>query len=199
MNLKISYPPSAGASEGKAMTGDAPMSRRDRLRRVLILCRNFAANLAYYRVGRRPEYLPLQKTSESFWLVVSGNAIDISVLEWCKLFADPKAKHHWNKIVSDPAKFKAELLRHLGIDEAAFDKEVELMRRYRDKFLAHLDSDETMNIPGLDIAKLSVWFYFDYVVRNEAQPEELGVGPEALMPGMHNAKKKPWRCTGGKR
>jgi hypothetical protein len=31
----------------------------------------------------------------------------------------------------------------------AFQKEIEIIRRYRDKFLAHLDSDEVMNIPGL--------------------------------------------------
>jgi hypothetical protein len=162
------------------MAASSPMPRQIRLWRVLILCRNFAANLAYYRVGRRQEYLPLQKLSENFWRVVSGNAIDICVLEWCKLFADPNGKHHWSSIVTDPAKFKAELLRLLGIDEAGLDNEIEVMRKYRDKFLAHLDSDETMNIPGLDIAKQSVWFYFDYVVGNEAQPGELGVSPEAL-------------------
>lgn len=162
------------------MAGNDPMPRWKRLRRVLILCRNFAANLAYYRVGRRPEYLHLQKRPESFWRVISGNAIDMCVLEWCKLFADPKDKHHWSRIVTDPAKFNAELLCYLGIDEAAFDKEIEVMRRYRDKFLAHLDSDEVMNIPSLEIAKQSVWFYFDYLVRNEAQPGELGVSQETL-------------------
>jgi hypothetical protein len=162
------------------MADSGPMPRQTRLRRVLILCRNFASNLAYYRVGRRPEYLHLQKLSQNFWRVVSGNAIDMCVLEWCKLFADSKDKHHWSRIVADPAKFNAELLRHLGIDAAAFAKEIEVMRRYRDKFLAHLDSDEVMNIPSLEIAKQALWFYFDYVVQNEAQPGELGVNTEDL-------------------
>lgn len=78
--MKTSCPPSAGVSGDKAMAAGAPMPRQTRLRRVLILCRNFAANLAYYRVGRWPEYLPLQKLNENFWWVVSGNAIDICVL-----------------------------------------------------------------------------------------------------------------------
>lgn len=156
------------------------MPRQTRFRRELILCRNFTANLAYYRVGRRPEYLHLEGRPENFWRVINGNAIDMCVLEWCKLFAHSTDKHHWSRIVADPAKFKAELLRHMGIDEAAFDEEIEAMRRYRDKFLAHLDSDEVMNIPSLEIAKQAVWFYFDYLVQNAARPGELGANTEDL-------------------
>jgi hypothetical protein len=150
------------------------MSRRDRLRRVVILCRNFAVNLAYYRVGRRPEHLALQQRQRgNFWRATNGNFIDSCVLEWCKLFADPKGKHHWGKIVSDPANFETQLLNHLAIDGAAFQKEIEVMRQYRDKFLAHLDSDEVMNIPALDIAKKAVWFYHAFIVQREAQPGDL--------------------------
>jgi hypothetical protein len=120
------------------MTGIIAMSRRDRLRRVLILCRNFAMNLAYYRVGRQMEHVGLQDFTRNrranFWRAVSGNCIDICVLEWCKLFAEAKGKHYWRNIVSDPAGFKAQLLNHLGIEEAAFEKEISIMRQYRDKF-----------------------------------------------------------------
>jgi hypothetical protein len=97
------------------------MSRRDRLRRVLILCRNFAVNLAYYRAGRTPEHIGLQdftrNAQPNFWRAMSGNCIDICVLEWCKLFVEPSGKHYWGNIVSDPADFKARLLKELGIDE----------------------------------------------------------------------------------
>jgi hypothetical protein len=162
----------------------ATMSRRDRLRRVVILCRNFAVNLGYYRVGRRPEHLPLQHAQRgNFWRATNGNFIDMSVLEWCKLFADPKGKHHWSKIVSDPVGFKRELLNHLGIDEAALQKEIEAMRKYRDKFLAHLDSDPVMNIPALNVAKKAVWFYHAYVVQHEAQPGDLEGLPVELDAG----------------
>lgn len=164
------------------MRNTAPMSRRERLRRVVILCRNFAVNLAYYRVGRRPEHSGLFDAQRwgNFWRAANGNFIDICVLEWCKLFADSNGKHHWSRIVSDPANFKAQLLTHLGIDEATFEKEIEVMRRYRDKFLAHLDSDEVMNIPALEIAKESVWFYHAYVVQQEAQPGDLDGLPVEL-------------------
>lgn len=53
------------------------------------------------------------------------------------------------------------------------------MLRYRDKFIAHLDSDEVMNIPGLDIAKKAVWFYYAYVVAEETvEGDFFGFDPE---------------------
>ena len=84
---------------------------------------------------------------------MSGNCIDMCVLESCKLFANPKEKHHWGRIVADPEGFRVQLTNDLGIDEVAFQKQIEVMRQYRNKFLAHLDSDEVANIPALDIAK----------------------------------------------
>jgi hypothetical protein len=71
------------------------------------------------RVGQKPEHSGLLNFQGwgNFWRAVSGNFIDICVLEWCKLFADPNGKHHWSKIVSDPTSFKTQLLDHLGIDE----------------------------------------------------------------------------------
>ena len=173
------------------MTGSA-VSRRDRIRRVVILCRNFAVNLAYYRVGQRAEHLHLQdyQTRGNFWIVASGNSIDICVLEWCKLFADPKEKHHWRRIVADPEGFRVELMNHLGIDQAALQREIKVMRQYRDKFLAHLDSDEVANIPALDIAKKAVWFYHAYVVQHEAQPGDLDGLPVKLDAGYRHCEKE---------
>jgi hypothetical protein len=153
------------------------MSRSDRLRRVVILCRAFTWNLAYYRVGRRKEYSHLfdkpTTAGGNFWRATNSNNIDICVLEWCKLFADENGKHYWGKIVTAPALFKAGLLHHLGLDETGLQKEIGIMRQYRDKFLAHLDSDNIMNIPALDVAKKTVWFYHDHVVNREAQNGDL--------------------------
>jgi hypothetical protein len=159
------------------MSSTAPMSQKDRLRRVVILCCAFARNLAYYRVGQDKEHKhlfdPSKSASANFWRVANSNSIDICVLEWCKLFADEKGKHYWGKVVSDPACFKMDLLRHLGLDEAAFQKEIGVMRHYRDKFLAHLDSDRTMNIPKLDVPKTAVWFYHARIVSVEAKAGDL--------------------------
>jgi hypothetical protein len=171
---------------GGTQVGTAPpMTRRDRLRRVVILCRNFAWNLAYYRAGQKPENVVLcdaHSRAANFWRIVGGNFIDLCVLEWCKLLAEPKGKHHWSGIVSDAVGFKNALLQDMGIDDAMFEREIAVMRQYRDKFLAHLDSDYTMNIPTLDKAKQAVWFYHAYVVQHEAKPGDLSGLPLALDP-----------------
>jgi hypothetical protein len=163
------------------------MSRRDRLRRVVILCRNFARNLAYYRIGQQAEYKPLLDPGHprvNFWRVTNGNCLDICVLEWCKLFADQKnGKHHWSKVVSEPPDFKTSLLSQLGIEEVGLSQEIAAMKEYRDKFVAHLDLELVMNFPALDIAKTSVWFYHAHIVAQEAQPGDLHGLPLDLEPG----------------
>jgi hypothetical protein len=152
------------------------LSRRDRLRRVVILCEQFIRNLAYYRVGiQHPNGWkdPPLVASASFWRIVNGNFIDACVLEWCKLLGDAKGQHCWQHVVSDTARFKAELLKDLNVSDAQFEDFRLEMREYRDKFVAHLDSDLVMKIPKLDFAKKTVEFYHAYLATNEAQPGDL--------------------------
>jgi hypothetical protein len=82
-----------------------PLPHRDRVRRVVLLCCAFARNVAYYRAGWADRAQPLLSELHphaSFWRQVNGNFLDMAVLDWCKLFGDPKetprkrlAKHHW--------------------------------------------------------------------------------------------------------
>ena len=171
------------------------LPRRDRLRRVVILCCQFFRNLAYYRVGSKHptgwKEPPLGPTA-SFWRIVNGNFIDACVLEWCKLIGDAKGQHCWGRIVSDKAKFKVELLKHLNVSESQFEKFCLEMREYRDKFIAHLDSELVMNIPTLDLARKSVEFYHAYVVANEAQSGDLRGLPDTTnkLQGGYKAAKE---------
>ena len=41
------------------------------------------------------------------------------------------------------------------------------MRKYRDKFIAHLDDDLQMTIPFMDKAFYSTEFYYKYIAANE--------------------------------
>jgi len=95
---------------GADLTSKVPqMPKKLRLRRVVILCREFARNLAYVRAGQREEYSHLVAESNptaSFWRVIRNNALDMCVLEWCKLFGDKQARHYWGKVVSNPAEFE---------------------------------------------------------------------------------------------
>ena len=65
------------------------LSRRQRLRRVGILCCHILRNLAYYLAwfGKgKPG------TDSQFWVSVNGNFADVTMLEWCKALADVRGK-----------------------------------------------------------------------------------------------------------
>jgi hypothetical protein len=160
-----------------------PITRAERLRRVVIVCCSFARNLAFYRAGwseRWQQLLSEQHPQASFWRQANANFLDICVLEWCKLFGDRKAEHYWGRIVSDPVLFQTNLLKHLGMDAAAFQTQIDAMRSYRDKFVAHLDSLRVMNIPMLDTAQTAVWFYHQHVVTREARTRDLTGLPDTV-------------------
>jgi hypothetical protein len=133
-------------------------------------------NIAYYRAGYSGGCAAYE-TRSNFWRCVSGNFIDTAVLAWCKLFANNE-EHSWKRIVPTPSHdtFQADLLRELGITAVEWNDYINVMRTYRDKFLAHLDSDETMAIPRLDLAIKSAIFYGEYLTRNEGILHGLAAG-----------------------
>jgi hypothetical protein len=152
---------------------DAELTREERLRRVVLVCTIFMRNLAYYRGAQefRVGWAESPLVSEaSFWRTVANNALDISVLEFCKLFGERRGNHFWGQTVSDSGRFQAELLRHLKMSSQQLDGYVEQMRHYRDKFVAHLDDDRTMRPPDLSLAKSATEFYHSYILDNEAPP-----------------------------
>jgi hypothetical protein len=95
------------------------------------------------------------------------------VLEWCKLLGDEKDKHFWRNVVADPAAFEAGLLDTLEMTEHDFADLAKKMRRYRDKFVAHLDSDAKMDIPRLTTALTANSFYHEHIVTAEAAAGDL--------------------------
>jgi hypothetical protein len=145
------------------------LTRRERLRRVALLCCEFMRNHAYYRTGHPGE----PREPREFWVTVNGNFLDQCVLVWGKLIGDRKAQHHWTKIVSDPGNFKLEMLRHLNFDAEAFNKYRDSVHEYRDRFVAHLDAEREMTPPKLDPARLSVEFYYSYIANKEVKLTDL--------------------------
>jgi hypothetical protein len=152
------------------------ITRRQRLRRVVLLSASFVRNLVFYRVGQEGRFRSLFQPHHdcaSFWLQANGNFLDILVLEWCKLFADTRGEHCWKEVVSDSDAFEAGLFAHLEITREEFTGTVTSFRRYRDKFIAHLDTDLTMHIPVLATAEAAVRYYHEHVVNREARPGDL--------------------------
>ena len=136
------------------------MDRDKRLRRVGILCCHFARNYAYYKAGWSNNDL---KIKDQFWVSLNSNFIDISVIEWCKLFGDYKDKHHWKKIMHDDQTFKDRMFESINIKQTDLDRVHSTIKSYRDKFVAHLDSEETINIPELEDALRMIFFYYSEV------------------------------------
>jgi hypothetical protein len=144
------------------------MTRRQRLRRVGTLCLHCLRNLALYRAGWRNGALVFD---DPFWVTVNGNFLDVCVLEWYKLFGDSRGQHFWQKVITDPMAFFEGLLKYLGLTEADLNAYVNEMRGYRDKFVAHLDSDEIMHIPKLEVARSSVSYLYEYLRAHEDEED----------------------------
>ena len=137
-----------------------PADRR-LFRRIALLNCHFARNLAYYRAGfaSGDGGVRLIDTSE-VGVTINSNFLDIAVLEWCKLFVDRKSKHHWRRVIetySAQTEFHAALLASLEL-EAGWERYVDSVGTYRDKFVAHLDNEDVANIPSMELALSSCIF-----------------------------------------
>jgi len=110
-----------------------------------------------------------------------NNFLDTAVLEWCKVLGDPRAKQDWRKSVTDQPGFLERLLAHIGLTEDAFQAYIAEMRTYRDKFLAHLDDENRMDIPSLETAISSAGFLYEYLLNseNDCNAFEVDVPPSA--------------------
>ena len=88
--------------------------------------------------------------------------------------------------MSEPDRFYAALLAELGLDEAVWTVLVGHVRRYRDKFLAHLDSDLVMHVPQLDEAMRAASFYYSWILDEELDPIHCGDIPPSLLAFYHD-------------
>jgi len=138
------------------------MTPTQRIRRVALLCCHALRNLAYYRSCSHKE-----EFDNEFWKTVNGNFLDICVLEWCKLFGDKRGKHYWDKVITDRTTFVEGLLNSVALSQEKFNAYVDEMQFYRNKFIAHLDSERTMPIPELDLVLKSASYLYDYLLANE--------------------------------
>ncbi|VVE56741.1 hypothetical protein PAQ31011_05137 [Pandoraea aquatica] len=145
----------------------APQLEPRFVRRLSLLCCHCVRNIAYYRVGFVGEDgTGSLKQPSQFGATVNGDLLDIAVLEWCKLFADRNARHHWKRFVradDDQKQFLSGLLAATGISLEDWKRYLDQMRVYRDKFVAHLDDQQVMNIPTLDGALSSTFFLYENV------------------------------------
>lgn len=157
---------------------EPPLTAVERRRRVVLLCSSFLRNLAFHRAGlHRGVQIALLMPSHpqfEFWREAHVNFLDICVLEWCKLFADGRGEHHWHRVIDSDEhdRFQADLHQTLSVTPDDFAKLVESVKRYRDKFVAHLDEERIMRPPNLEPAKKSIVFLYGRLVE-DATPARL--------------------------
>jgi hypothetical protein len=144
-----------------------PVDRRFARRQALLSCA-IMRNVAFYRVGYQTEDgRGRLKDDSQMGRTINSNFVDIGVLEWCKLFADWEARHHWRRLVQGTearTAFLTALFATLGLDRAGWDQYLTDMKTYRDRFVAHLDDDDTMHIPDLDTVLASTAFFYRHLV-----------------------------------
>ena len=58
---------------------------------MALLCIHFTRNLAY---SRAVHGFVKEKKEGDFWITMQGNCLDVSVLEWCKIFGEKKGNTH---------------------------------------------------------------------------------------------------------
>jgi hypothetical protein len=136
------------------------MKHPERLRRVALLCCHCLRNIAFYRAGWQHGQLRIPR---QFWIGSNGNALNIAVLDWCKLFAERKGEHHWTRVVSDHGAFLNGLCEALGMSETEFHAYALSTLRYRNKFVAHLDEERIMHIPLTRVLRKSSSFLYNHL------------------------------------
>jgi hypothetical protein len=163
----------AASSAARRLGGMLSLTRRQRVRRVGILCCHYLRNCAYYKAGWDGK---TARRKEQFWRGVNANFMDLCTLEFCKLFAEARGKHHWRKVITDQPKFLAGLLTKLKMPEAEFNEYIVSMKFYRDKYVAHLDDELEGKYPVLGPGKTAAAYLFDYLLEHE---DEGGFFPDA--------------------
>ena len=150
-------------------------TQRQRLRKTGLLCLHCLRNIAFYRAAQDARPWP---EPQQFWRTASNNFLDVAVLEWCKIFVDEKAKHHWKKLVGKHEQFEAGLLEKLRITNLMFQYFSEEIRVYRNKFVAHLDDENEMHIPNLVPAVKSAQFLYQWLHDAEDDCNAFGDAPQ---------------------
>ena len=103
----------------------------------------------------------------NFWRLIHGGFLDLSVIEWCKIFGENSENTHWKVLVdSDEGKsnFRDNLFSHLSISSAQWDENWNHLKDYRNDHVAHHNRDSSVaKYPDLDIALNSSFYYYSYL------------------------------------
>lgn len=122
--------------------------QRERTLRTMQLAISCVSNIAAYRANwQKQSDKDKLIVDREFWVRMNGNFLDFAVLEWCKIFADFKGKHHWSLTFPNKNEWKKQLFESMDLKPSDFERELKLVSQYRNKVVAHLDDPTPMNYP----------------------------------------------------
>lgn len=146
-----------------------------RVRRTFQLTNFCIANIAAYRVNwKKVNGKSVPKIENDFWIRSNGAFFDMTVIEWCKLFADRDGKHHWSMTFQNKNEWLEKLLQAMQMDFESYEVELLKVKKYRDKYAAHLDNPIEMNYPFTEFMLESACFLYDEFRKCEQTKIHLG-------------------------
>lgn len=109
----------------------------------------------------------------NFWRLIYGNALDMAVIDWCKLFgSDNEAQQpvHWKNVLPqvDHDDFRGALLAATGQSADEWQAYRDTVKTYRDKHAAHFDEEfirreNDPHYPTLERAFAAACLYYDRI------------------------------------
>ncbi|MBM4275174.1 MAG: hypothetical protein FJ126_04225 [Deltaproteobacteria bacterium] len=129
----------------------------DHLIRLLYIIRNVACHRALSKYK--------SDFKQNYWILIFNNFLDISILEWCKIFGSKIEPTHWRSLVDNHDSFRLGLLKALDIDNSNWDDYWRRVKNYRDKFVAHHENSPGItHYPELDNIIKSSFYYYSYLI-----------------------------------
>jgi len=119
---------------------------------------------------------------QTFWIMTVNLLADAAAVEWCKVFGSWDEDTHWTQVVPKERhdQIRTDLLKALGLTQAAWEEYRNSIVSYRDQMVAHHDLDATVaKYPHYNVAIVAANFMFDQL-RNIAGPDSLGGIPTSL-------------------
>lgn len=143
----------------------------------MICCCAVVRNVAYYKEGW---FAGMPSFNSNIERTINGNFMDMAVLEWCKLFGDPRHEpQHWQRVIlcrEQRQQFKHELVQVVGHSKRDWNALRTICLEFRNDFVAHLGSEPIMRTPPVDPVWKSTAYYYDFIRRNEmptAEPADI--------------------------
>ena len=153
------------------------MNEREKLlRRVALKCADFARELSYHRA--LAEYA--KDFTQSFWIYMYNNAIDLAVLDWFHLFGYHKDDLHWKRVVQEVDVFRNDLLKAVQMTEDEWKKYRTTIKDYRDKDVAHIQVRPIGQVPQMTVALRATAHYYSTVLEELSSFRDYGGWPKQI-------------------